>query len=102
MPDELSVVGEAILKHAASVDRIGDAVAQGRDAAVYIEMGREAYGKLPICQMIPTLLDPIQGMAVDSLREAVDALGEAADGLRAAAEEYGATDLSVAARYDGY
>lgn len=101
VPDEIRVVGEAILKHAGSVTGVADAVALGRDAATHVEMGREAYGKLPICQMIPTLLDPIQGRAVDSLRAAVEALNEAAEGLRKAAEEYGATDRSVAAKYNG-
>jgi hypothetical protein len=30
-------------------------------------MGRNAYGKLPVCQLIAALLDPVQQHGVDAL-----------------------------------
>jgi hypothetical protein len=30
-------------------------------------MGRNAYGKLPVCQLIAVLLDPVQQHGVDAL-----------------------------------
>jgi hypothetical protein len=99
MTDHFVTAADDLIRHAGSVDRVAEDVTLARDAAVHVQMGRGAYGKLPTCQMIPTLLDPIQDLAVDSLREAVDSLQTTAEHLRGTARRYTGTDESAARRF---
>jgi uncharacterized protein YukE len=93
--DGFNVVAGALRAHASSVDAVADQVATAKAAGAQVKMGHDAYGKLPTCQMIAALLDPIQGYGVDALGAAVDALQSSADALRTAASGYDTTDASV-------
>jgi uncharacterized protein YukE len=95
-------VAAALRAHAGAVDAIADGVQTARSAGAQVRMGREAYGKLPACQMIAVLLDPVQQYGVDALGAAADALQSSADALRAAAQRYDSTDSSVRTAFNGY
>ncbi|MGW0434072.1 type VII secretion target [Micromonospora sp. NPDC003197] len=86
----------ALLRHAGSVDTVAQEVQIARSAAAHVQMGRDAYGRLPICQALAGFLEPIQGQALNTLVAAVDALNSTADALRSAAGHYGDTDTEVA------
>jgi hypothetical protein len=75
------------------------ALEQSRSAATAVHLGRGAYGRL--CQLIPSLLDPVQEGAVSALREAADALQQTADDLRATARRYEVSDQHAAGLFDG-
>jgi hypothetical protein len=90
------VVPDALVTHAASIDRVGEAVQLGVDAARQIRLGAGAYGRL--CQLLPGMLDPLHEQADRVLSEARGALDETARSLRAAADRYADTDANVAAR----
>ena len=91
------VDSEALRRHASSVDEVADKVDQCRRAADSVQLGRQAYGRL--CQLIPSLLDPVQQAAVNALSEANDALQRTADDLRTAANQYDSGDQHVAALF---
>jgi excreted virulence factor EspC (type VII ESX diderm) len=93
------VQAEAIIAHAGTVDDVAAEVAQGRSAASTVRMGRDAYGIL--CQLIPTLLDPIQEQVVAAMQEAADSLQRAADDLRATARDYTGSDDRTANVFRG-
>ncbi|GAB2567820.1 hypothetical protein Aab01nite_44280 [Paractinoplanes abujensis] len=99
MGDEsgFEVQGDAIMRHASTVDDVAEQVAQGRSAASSVVIGRDAYGFL--CQLIPSLLDPIQDATVNALQEATDSLQRASDDLRATAREYNASDERTAGAF---
>jgi len=79
------VQADAITRHAATVDRVADQVAEGRGAAAAVSIGRDAYGIL--CSLIPSLLALVQESVIDALREASDSLQSAADDLRSTARD---------------
>ncbi|GIJ25139.1 hypothetical protein Vqi01_03010 [Micromonospora qiuiae] len=89
------VDGQALRQHAGSVDEVAEMVDQCRRAAGSVQLGRHAYGRL--CQLIPSLLDPVQQATVNALNEATDALQRTADDLRATANRYESGDQNVAA-----
>jgi len=91
------VQAPALTGHAATVDQLADAVEQARSAAASVQLGRHAYGRL--CQLVPTLLDPIQASTVTALGDAVRALQQSADDLRAVAGRYEDTDRHAADRF---
>lgn len=93
------VQGDGISRHAATVDEVAERVAQGRSAASSVVIGRDAYGFL--CQLIPTLLAPLQDATVNALQEATDSLQRASDDLRATAREYTASDERTAGAFRG-
>jgi uncharacterized protein YukE len=99
--DGFDVVADALRTHAGSVDDVADRVATAKAAGAQVKMGHDAYGKLPTCQMIAALLDPIQGYGVDALGGAVEALRSSADALRAAASGYDTTDAAVQDTFHG-
>jgi hypothetical protein len=99
--EQFNVMADGLRAHAGSVNRIADAVETARAAGAQVKLGREAYGKLPSCQMIAMLLDPIQQYGVDALAAAVDALQSSADALRSAATGYDTTDSSVQTAFRG-
>lgn len=72
--------------HSTAVEQTADAVDECRRAASSIELGRDAYGRL--CQLIPSLLHPLQETTADSLGDTAHALQRAADGLRTVADRY--------------
>ncbi|WP_196255639.1 type VII secretion target [Micromonospora sp. WMMC415] len=80
--------------HAGAVDGVADVVDQCRRAAASVHLGRDAYGRL--CQLIPSLLHPVQEAAVDALNEATGALQGTADDLRSVAGRYDSDDRGVA------
>ncbi|WP_250002942.1 type VII secretion target [Actinoplanes sp. M2I2] len=93
------VQADAITRQATTVDEIADQVAQGRSAASAVTIGRDAYGFL--CQLIPTLLTPLQEATVDALREATDSLQRSADDLRSTARAYQDSDDRTASGFRG-
>jgi hypothetical protein len=97
--EQFEVVADALRKHAGSVDAIADRVETARSARAQAQLGRDAYGKLPVCQMIAGLLDPVQQYGVDALAAAVDALQGSAGALRTAATRYDTGDASVRAAF---
>jgi hypothetical protein len=90
---------DAIVRHAATVDEVSAQVTQGRAAASTVDLGRNAYGLL--CQIIPSLLDPVQESTITALGEAADALRSAADDLRATARDYTGSDQRAAGDFRG-
>jgi hypothetical protein len=93
------VQAAAVSAHAATVDQIASDVSQGRSAAATIAIGRDAYGIL--CQLIPTLLDPIQEATITALQEVTDSLQRSADDLRATASDYTGSDRRTADDFNG-
>jgi uncharacterized protein YukE len=93
------VQAAALDTHAATLDQIADEVSQGRSAAASIAIGRDAYGIL--CQLIPTLLEPIQEATITALQEATDSLQRSADDLRATASDYNGSDRRTADDFNG-
>ena len=91
------VDGQVLRAHSGTVDGVADDVDQCRRAAASVQLGRDAYGRL--CQLIPSLIDPIQQSTIDTLNEATDALQRTADGLRLTARAYEGGDQAVAARF---
>jgi hypothetical protein len=91
--------GDAILRHAATVDEVAAQVAQGRAAAATVVLGRDAYGML--CQLIPILLDAVHESTVNALQEAADAMQSSADDLRATARDYTGSDQRTADDFRG-
>lgn len=88
------VQADAILRHAATVDEVAAQVAQGRAGAATVSVGRDAYGML--CQLIPSLLQPVHESTVNALQEAADSLQRSADDLRATARDYTGSDERTA------
>jgi hypothetical protein len=99
--DQFEVVTEALRRHAEDVDAIAAEVEVARAAAAHLELGRDAYGKLAVCQLIVALLDPLQATEVDALTASVDGLRRSADAVRTAARRYDSTDRSVATAFGG-
>ncbi|MFR9777789.1 type VII secretion target [Micromonospora sp. MS34] len=85
--------------HSSAVDETADTVDECRRAAVSIELGRDAYGRL--CQLIPSLLEPLQEATADSLGETARALQRAADGLRTVSDRYDRNDDHAASLFGG-
>ncbi|MET7876159.1 type VII secretion target [Micromonospora profundi] len=88
----------AVIRHAATVDDIGDKMETARGAAAHVQMGAEAYGQ--ICGFLPQLIDPVADRAVRALGESATALREAAANLRAAAAATETTDAAGARRFN--
>ncbi|MEV6815510.1 type VII secretion target [Micromonospora sp. NPDC051296] len=88
------VDSQALRRHAGSVDEVAEMVDQCRRAAGSVQLGRHAYGRL--CQLIPSLLDPVQRATVNALNEAADALQRTADDVRTVARHYESGDQDVA------
>jgi hypothetical protein len=93
------VQAQALRTHAGGVDQVADAVEQARSAAVSVHLGRAAYGRL--CQLIPSVLDPVQEGAVSALREAVGALQQMAGDVRDTARNYETSDQHAAGLFGG-
>jgi hypothetical protein len=85
--------------HAGSVDRIGDAVGQARDAGSTVTLGGDAYGKL--CGWVPGLLAPFQQSCVDALAAAEEQLHDSASRLRGTGQTYGDVEDASAAQFPG-
>ncbi|MET7966529.1 type VII secretion target [Micromonospora sp. NPDC005305] len=85
--------------HSSAVDETADTVDECRRASVSVELGRDAYGRL--CQMIPSLLHPLQEAIADSLGETAGVLQRAADGLRTVSDRYDRGDAHVASLFGG-
>ncbi|MEV4822055.1 type VII secretion target [Micromonospora sp. NPDC049274] len=99
MTGGFEVDSQSLRVHARAVDDTADAMEECRRAASSIALGRDAYGRL--CQLIPSLLHPIQEATIDSLGETVRALQEAADGLRTVSDRYERGDERAASRFGG-
>lgn len=93
------VQADAIVKHAGTVEEVAAEVMQAKAASSTISMGRDAYGLL--CQLIPSLLDPLQDAAIGAFQEAADSLQRSADNLRTTARDYTGSDESVAGEFGG-
>jgi hypothetical protein len=97
--DGFTVPTAALTAHAATVDGIADETALASQAGDQVRLGRDAYGQL--CQVLPTVLDPIAGLLVDAARETSAALHDTARALRTAVSAYAGTDRTSADRLDG-
>ena len=96
-PPPLGVRPADVVHHAGSVEDVAGRVDEARSAAATVHLGRDAYGVL--CQLLPTMLDPVQRATVDALRDQVDALQRAADDLRTTARGYSSADGDSAAEF---
>ena len=95
-----AVVPEALATHATSVDHVAQTVDQGREAGEHVRMGRMAYGLL--CQMIPTLIDPLQEAAVTAARDSADSLRSTAAELRTTAQRYEESETGAGDLFGGF
>ncbi|MGC4745198.1 hypothetical protein ACLQ28_05990 [Micromonospora sp. DT201] len=95
------VTSSALVQHARSVDRIAGEVDQAHAAAEHVVMGSEAYGKLPVCQVIPLFLDLLQDRAVAALAAAEESLRSAVGGLESNARAYDEADSGISASFNG-
>lgn len=92
----VTVAPADLLKHAATVDAIGDQVATATGAATHIQLSNDAYGLL--CQGFPLLMAPMTLLVIDALQHATTALHESASKLRDTADDYTTTDQAGADR----
>ena len=95
----LQVQATELAGQAATVDGVAEVIEQARSAAAGVTLGREAYGIL--CQLIPSLLEPVQHQTVEALRQATDSLQRSADDLRATARDYTGSDQRTADVFRG-
>jgi hypothetical protein len=92
----VTVTPADLVKHAATVDAIGDQVDRATQAATHVQLSNDAYGLL--CQGFPLMLAPMTLLVIDALQHATSALHESATKLRATATDYTATDDAGAQR----
>lgn len=97
--DGFRMTPAAVTAHAGAVESVADGMERGRAAAVHVQLGGEAYGKL--CAFLPGLIDRLADPAVDALTECTAALRETAANLRTAAATTEATDQAGAQRVAG-
>lgn len=90
MADRYEVLTESLTKHAGTVDRIADQVAQATAAGHQMGLPSDAYGLL--CVDLPVMLNPLQQLGAVALAACAKRLNGAADGLRATARDYAAVD----------
>jgi hypothetical protein len=93
------VDAQTIGRHAATVEHVADGIEQGRGAAASVQLGRDAYGRL--CQLVPSLLDPVQNSVIAALGEAAGSLQQTADNLRGVARGYDNSDQRGSDRFGG-
>jgi hypothetical protein len=92
-----NVLPDALAGHAGSVTTAGLAVDTAAAAGEQVRLGSQAYGLL--CQVIPTLLEPIQQATVAAARDSGSSLRSAADQLRDTAQRYLAAEESVGEQF---
>jgi excreted virulence factor EspC (type VII ESX diderm) len=97
MVDRIVVQQPELLAHAAHVEAIADRVAAAAGVGRAVRAGAEAYGKL--CLLVPTMLDAVQDILVDSLNETAGSLGDTGARLRVSAIGYDTTDAQSAASF---
>lgn len=90
MADPYEVLTEALTKHAGTVDRISDQVAQAAAAGHQMSLPSDAYGAL--CVDLPVMINPLQELAAIALAACAKHLSGAAGGIRATARDYVAVD----------
>ena len=95
-PDEVQFPGYLVGRHAASVERVSEAMQTARGAVHEVAMDTGAYGQL--CQFLPGILSPVFGMGLDALYQTVDVLNETAANLRTTAAEMSQTDTASGRR----
>jgi uncharacterized protein YukE len=96
VPDSSSgfeVLPEALTQHAGSIDVGAGALDQAADAGLHVMMGPLAYGVL--CQILPTLINPFQGLAVSAIKDEANALRSVSELLREVALRYQNHDQDV-------
>jgi hypothetical protein len=76
--------------HADHLSQIAVEVSMATDAARYVRIHREAYGK--VCSFVPDELNELSAPLVDGLQAIIGSLNSTALRLEVAAEAYGAAD----------
>lgn len=90
MADYYEVLTESLAKHAGTVDRIADQMAQAAAAGHQMGLPSDAYGLL--CVDLPAMLNPLQELGALALTACAKRLNTAAGGIRATARDYAAVD----------
>jgi hypothetical protein len=90
MADRYEVLTESLTKHAGTVDRIADQVAQAAAAGHQMGLPSDAYGLL--CVDLPAMLNPLQELGALALTACAKQLNGAAGEIRATARDYAAVD----------
>jgi hypothetical protein len=90
MADRYEVLTESLTKHAGTVDRIADQVAQAAAAGHQMGLPSDAYGRL--CVDLPAMLNPLQELGALALTACAKQLNGAAAEIRATAQDYAAVD----------
>lgn len=90
MPDEMNVVIESLRTHASKVDGVADRLDTAVAASQQVSLDNDAYGIL--CRPFAWMLDPVEEMGVEALRNAVKSMQQVADDVRATAEDYQQVD----------
>lgn len=88
------VRSEDLVVHAGHMDVIGDGLTTAQQAGQAVRMGGGAYGML--CQIVPNLLNGLQGLVVDGIGTAASAVHDTADAVRLVAADYDAVDSGAA------
>ncbi|MCX5065623.1 ESX-1 secretion-associated protein [Micromonospora lupini] len=81
---------DALIAHAARLDRIADRVDTARQAGQHVRLDADAYGQL--CAVMPTLLDGLQRTLVNGVGAAAESVRDTAGKLRVGADRYRASD----------
>lgn len=92
----VEVVSDQLRRHARTLDDLSRNEDRVRNAAEHVALGTDAYGQL--CQLMPTLLRPLQDTIVQAVKQTTTSLSVTAAALRHAADEYDLTDKAAAER----
>lgn len=88
--DGFAVSPAEVRAHADHLRQIAVEVNAATEAAQYVRLHPEAYGK--VCSFVPDELNRLSAPLVDGLRAIVESLNNTAARLEVAAEAYGAAD----------
>ena len=87
------VLPENLTAHAGSVDNAAAAFDQAADAGLHVLLSPLAYGLL--CQVLPTLLNPFQGLTVSAIKDEANTLRSVSELVREVALRYQNHDETV-------
>jgi hypothetical protein len=82
--------------HAGQMDGAGDGLTTAQQAGAAVRTDAGAYGQL--CQLVPALLNVLQGQVIDGIATAAGSVHDTADALRSVAVAYDSSDGNAADR----
>jgi hypothetical protein len=82
--------------HAVQMDGVGDGLTTAQQAGAAARTDAGAYGQL--CQLVPALLNVLQGQVIDGIAIAASSVQDTADALRSVAVGYDSSDGNAADR----